>query len=625
MRVSRRVYLGVSQNSNEAQVDASDRDKTGGGSGKRGPGPYLIKSGSVYIFQIKVPKALGGGRKGRPVRLSLGACSQRRARALADLLAAEARGLFLQMRMRRMNEPDEKRSGQEIEVDQVFDGDSHVEVVAEMRGWLKAYLKIIEHPEPAFTPEDLQKTAGIRDLVSLQRELQKQQAGETYNELIVGNAELLKQTALAKLNSSTSPVVQAAMPVSPNVTPKEVFAASVEDVDEPLPLDENGRPIPAFKLDRRKVRRKKSSKSLFSEVAATYLTSREVARGKDDKDIRIARSRIDVFLELIGDHPVDTYDGSDLQAFVDLMQYWPADTNKRDPNVSAFDIIDDNRDLRLKPLALKSLKEGYVAVVRSAIRSAMTAKGYQDPFAGVKIHYPKTAAAPVSAEPLSARKISDIFRIGVESGTMDNVMLPLLGHLTGRRLGLLIHLKGTDFREKYENVWVAQTSGITLINGTWTRVPYKTDASTTFFVLHDFLSEIGFVQWAMDQGDKFIFPGLMKLADPSKSGSSYMQRLFEKAGVERNRKEVFHSLRGGNIEEMRDAKVEPRDRKIQVGHKLGADEHELYGFKSLSESSARELAKLPLNPDIDFSVFRGLDFNKIARNKRVAGPAAKKK
>src|SRR5690606_35550614 len=82
-----------------------------------------------------------------------------------------------------------------------------------------------------------------------------------------------------------------------------------------------------------------------------------------------------------------------------------------------------------------------------------------------------------------------------------------------RRLGLLDRLKGNDIGEKYPSVFVAQTRGIALSqSGRWSRVPIKTDQSTTFFVLHDFLREIGFVEWAIAQGDRFLFPELMRLA-----------------------------------------------------------------------------------------------------------------
>ncbi|TBY83000.1 MULTISPECIES: hypothetical protein [Rhizobium] len=222
------------------------------------------------------------------------------------------------------------------------------------------------------------------------------------------------------------------------------------------------------------------------------------------------------------------------------------------------------------------------------------------------------------ASALSNKKVELLLKTGVQSGLLDNAMLPLLGLLTGRRLGLLVHLQGIDFREKFEGVWVAQTGGIVYGDGIWRRVPYKTNASVSFFVLHNFLVEIGFPQWAKEQGGEFIFKELNRLADPSKSASSYMARLFERAGIKEVRQEVYHSLRSGFISASGDKGIETRDRKLQAGHELGADEHELYGFKTLTETKARQIAYMQL-PDIDLSPYLGLDFDKLARAERTRG------
>lgn len=323
-----------------------------------------------------------------------------------------------------------------------------------------------------------------------------------------------------------------------------------------------------------------------------------------------------VFLDLIGDHPVDTYTASDLQAYLALMTYWPALARDRPADKAPREILAANADLKFKPLTRSALQDGYASIAKTTIRSKMTEYEYADPFAGVTFRYPDTAAPSQSAEPLSSEQMSNIFRAGVESGLMDEAILPLLGNLTGRRLGLLVHLTGNDFREKYPGVWVAQTAGIALTDrGVWSRIPIKTEQSASFFVLHDFLREIGFVEWAQGQGSKFLFPTLTKLKDPSKSASSYMARLFRRAGIVGSRKEVFHSLRGGHIEQMRDNQVDPRDRRLQAGHTLDG-EHDLYGFKVISEDRARNLARANLTADVDYSVFHGLDFEKLASARR---------
>ena len=55
---------------------------------------------------------------------------------------------------------------------------------------------------------------------------------------------------------------------------------------------------------------------------------------------------------------------------------------------------------------------------------------------------------------------------------------------------------------------------------------------------------------------------------------------------------------------MRDNKVDARDRRLQAGHKI-EEEHDLYGFKAISEKRAHELAHATLEEEVDYSVFHG--------------------
>lgn len=627
MQVSRLVHLPVHVGVSPEPSNQTPSAKFKG----RGPGPYLTKSGSVYIFQIKLPKTSGGTRAIPSLRLSLGACSHRRARLLADLLAAKARLMFDEMRHGRGMQDDEDSEMRALET------------VIEMKGELKAYLRMIDRSDAPIPVAELQKTAGIRDLVSLNRELELQARGEPFNELVVGHSEILKQSAVAKLSSSSA-LSDGVSKQVPTNSPSTASSLPQRERDkghappQPLPDDEGtrrdaqGRLIPAFELDRRTVKRPKSSQPTLTDVIPTYIAARRIGGGANiERDLSTAQSRLTLFIELIGDHPVDTYVPADLQAFVNYMQYWPGDNNQRDPELTPWQVIEDNKDLHLRPLAEKTLQEGYLAVIKAAIRSHITAGGFTDPFAGAKIRIPKTAASPRKATPIGTSKMNTLFRTGIESGLMEDIMLPLLGHLTSRRLGLLIHLRGNDIREQFPDVWVGQVTRLSPINGVWTTVPVKTQDSERYFVLHDFLKEIGFIDWASRQGSNFLFPNIMKLVDPSKSGSSYMQRLFKKAGIKPKtgeesvgRREVFHSLRGGNIQDMRDSGVDPRERRVQAGHSAGTDEHDLYGFDVATEKEARKLKVLPLDSEIDYSIFRGLDFDAIAKRKRVAGPQKRK-
>ena len=82
--------------------------------------------------------------------------------------------------------------------------------------------------------------------------------------------------------------------------------------------------------------------------------------------------------------------------------------------------------------------------------------------------------------------------------------------------------------------------------------------------------------------------------------------------------EVFHSLRGDGIDDMRRQEVDNRARRLQAGHELG-DEHDKYGFRALNREDCQRLANLPLEPEIDWSVFKGLDFDALARGRRSRG------
>lgn len=156
--------------------------------------------------------------------------------------------------------------------------------------------------------------------------------------------------------------------------------------------DENGKIIPAHRLDRRIVERKASNLPRLSEAAEEYFDARAIKVGKDNKDLQTARNRLKIFLELIGDHPVDTYSGSDLQAYIALMTRWPALARHGTAHMTPWEILASNADLKFKPLKCSALKDGHVSIARTVIGSRTTEYNYINPLAGSKLRYPDTAA-----------------------------------------------------------------------------------------------------------------------------------------------------------------------------------------------------------------------------------------
>lgn len=592
------------------------------------PGRYLTQTSSSYMFQIRLPSKLDPQRP--LIRISLRTRRLAEARWLTDTLAVKARLLFnaaISQAWRSGMNPPARPEAEPMDVGI----EAGAPIAADIKNRLKDDLALIAAGQPLPA-----RDTGEKPLPLLQPDLEeriKLAAQLAVEAFLMEAAERVRQKAKGKLAEVCPPDLRgklcqsgAATPVPPYNSAERLpgkkrgaaFKRGGYLLSPPDPDGLLGDTVPAYLQDRRAVLRKRSKLPRFSIIAADYLKLRAMVTPGNMKDVQSASSRISVFLDLIGDHPVDRYEPADLQAFILLMADWPARAILRKGG-SARQVLDEARRLGHQPLAEKSVKDGYVAAVRAAMRSGMTSHSYRDPFQDVSLRYPSSLAPSRQTASLNARQLTTLFRIGVGTGHMDAAMLPLLAHLTGRRLSALIYLRGIDIIEKFDNVWVAQPTSIVEIEGRARRVPLKTKASLSFFVLHEFFHRIGFIDWALSCGNRFLFPDLMRLADPSKSASQYMQRLFKKAGIAPGCGEVFHSLRAQYIDDLRDHEVSQRAGRIQVGHSVGADVNAHYGLKSLNEASAVALARLPMRSDVDYSMFEALDFRRMVRNRRSKG------
>ncbi len=452
--------------------------------------------------------------------------------------------------------------------------------------------------------------AALTSLQLVEREVAKGEAGAT---AVTANAEALTRAALTdvlKLASQPEPALAALAAVervSPSIAPAIVPP----------------HPVPSHAVPPRAVPANAGSGRLplFSAISQAYIDMRK-ERDRDHPDIPILILRRQVFLDVIGDRTPDEYFPSDLQSFVNRMQYWPANVTKRSAmqGRSTLEILEANKNFALKPMAENTMMNGYLANIRTMMRHLIQDLNYRDPFAGAKISLPDAYKAPKPREGVSIEVTNRVFDNGTKSGLLDEAMLPLMAKLTSRRLSFLTYLRSEDIRRKH-GVWIAQTDGIVEVvdeetgKKSWRRVPIKTSESMTFYVLHNFLDRIGFVAWMRAQ-DGFIFKEAHRHPDPSKYMSKTMQNAMKRSGAKGG--EVFHSLRGDAIDEMRDADVEGRARRLQSGHELG-DEHDKYGFRALSAKQCFYLANLPLQEGIDWDVFKGLDFDAMAKRRRTRG------
>lgn len=89
-----------------------------------------------------------------------------------------------------------------------------------------------------------------------------------------------------------------------------------------------------------------------------------------------------------------------------------------------------------------------------------------------------------------------------------------------------------------------------------------------------------------------------------------------RCGAGGDNKEVFHCFRHAAIDANRDTALKPRSVRLQAGHETGGDTHEDYGRRELLSSERELIARMALPSEIDWSVFRKLDFAKLAAKRR---------
>ena len=199
-----------------------------------------------------------------------------------------------------------------------------------------------------------------------------------------------------------------------------------------------------------------------------------------------------------------------------------------------------------EPLALKTIQDGYAQTVRAIITNAVGLHRLRNPFEGYRVRWPDNAKPSVKREALDYEKVDKVFKLGVDSGYLDDAMLGPLCLLSSRRIGILPFIRGSDFDRKH-GVDIVRVNGIVYDKekGMYKRIGYKTEGSLRFFVLRDFFRRIGFVDWATEQGDNFIFRLRASTSDPGDVASRRVNRLLKKAGAIGVNIEVAHSLRHG--------------------------------------------------------------------------------
>lgn len=645
----------VSPNVVHDVVHASDRRAGGerrgnGGSISRRPRSpsYLVYRRGVYFFQIRVPNRLAACKNLPPIRVRLGRLPARQARQFALRLRVEAEAAFetrkRQMEMLEHIDPPQAAAPEEAGYPIGSDG-----WLTLMHDILAEGLVRLQHPAPDDpTPETLRGRAALQEAVMIEQEARKGSAG---NPTVIARAELLRQDVwrrwragegLAPADDSLSQAIGRLADAAERQLQVLAAAGSTSPAISRSPTIHLPPPAPpaaaqiqgataGVGLDARAVA-EASAAPRFSVIESEYLAMRDGA-GAGTGTLSTIALRARIFRELMNDRPFDAYRPKDLQDYVNLLQYLPVEYTRAGPEHDALQnmkvswLVERNKSFRCwEPLALKTLQDGYIQTVKTIFAHGVTNHRFQNPFAAVRIRWPDNAKPSVRREALDYEKLNVAFSLGVQSGYIDEAILLPLGFLSTRRFGLLAWLRGTDVDQKH-GCDIVRMNGIVFdkASNCYRRVPYKSTDSLRFFVLHNWFRDVGFTQWAQQQGDGFIFRPLHLTTDPADTASKRVNRQLARAGARGMNIEVGHSIRHGAKNFLIDEGVDSEAAHLQMGHNLG-DVHSAYGQRDeLRRRQCQELSNLPLPPEIDWKIFEGLDFEAMAAKLRVGGRPKKGK
>jgi integrase len=347
--------------------------------------------------------------------------------------------------------------------------------------------------------------------------------------------------------------------------------------------------------------------TLFSVAAAPFLNGRREALESSGERSRYAdrlEASFRAFIDIIGDKPLKSYLPADIQAFATVLGRVPANRTKLRAftGMSLREMADANDRLKdPRPRLAETAVEGYVAEVRSIWRGATASvKDIRD-LGSVSITMPRSAAPSVDREGLRPDKLNP-WLVAAASRPLSEPhsrWLPLVGLMTGMRLGELVFLQGGDLVKVEDNLVIDLRRPI-IINGRERRRPLKTKTSRRLVAVHQLLHDVGFVEWAMRK-EGWLFDAFHTAKDPADAAQKRMAYWMKELGIHSWQSGVFHSLRHNTKAWLR-IHIGDRNADLQCGHAptgVGAN----YGFRILEPEEVQQIMQVPLPRGVDFSPY----------------------
>ncbi|WP_268882290.1 site-specific integrase [Jiella pelagia] len=362
---------------------------------------------------------------------------------------------------------------------------------------------------------------------------------------------------------------------------------------------------------------------LFSEVSL-QLQEDETKRsdGRNTAELNLLKRITSYFITLVGDRPIDRYTFDQIQSYVYDIAFIEPNVMKKYPDFTLNDLkehIKKNRENHNIGLAEKTIRDAYLDRVKKIIKKGYLSINETSPFLGVVFRVHTDTPPPRERTAISAETAKEVLALSARSGVLSDVLLPLLGYLTGRRLAQLTDLRFEWFRREH-SAWIVKPQGHVGTEDEKRKSKFKTNSALKKFVLNKVLEEIGLMDWIAQQKEGPVFHWLDQCANPAGAAQKRMTRLFLEAGCKSDDLETFHALRNTWISEA-SSKIAERVSRLQAGHEL-TDIHDRYKGQLKAVEVQAVYAMEPPH-DIDLRAFQGLDWEALASKRPIGGRRGK--
>lgn len=352
-----------------------------------------------------------------------------------------------------------------------------------------------------------------------------------------------------------------------------------------------------------------SANTLLSVAAKVVLSARRRAKGDGSAPDRYQErleTAITAFIDVIGDLPLRKYLPIHMQDFATVMAEVPRNRSKY-PEFKGLPLrkIAEKNKKRKPPLACLGVTtiQGSVSEVLNLWgRATAGVDGVKD-LKSYRITMPSAAAKRTVREGLPVASLNTWIAAAATQKPREahKKWLPLVGMLTGMRLGEIVWLQVSDLVEQSGHMIIDLRLPL-VINRQQVERRLKTETSPRIVALPPALIEAGFVDYALKVRKRgFVFSAFHTADDPADAASKQMKNWMVKLGIHERHRQTFHSLRH-NAKHWYAVEFGERIADRQLGH-APANVSRGYGFPVLQDDEIEQIAAMRIPRGLDLSPF----------------------